>query len=410
MRNMMMRKILLFPVLMAALLGNAVEILKGTPGEVSWDKVPSMKFYRWKEAGEPPMPTRAQFMYDDNQLYIRIFCTEPNITEARSQPVLKRDGNVWDNDCVEIFIDLCDNTNRIYQFACDIHNVNAELVWNDPKFASRITWNGYWQSRIKYSETSYTFDITIPWRSLGITSAVNREIAINLNRYRTIHPWGRYVLAEKTAKLLEPEYYFRFGPLNITAPALTAKAVPASAAISGKNRLDCTISNLNANEQKGELRLVYSTPDGDKVLTRETVSIPGKKSISKSILYTFNEIGTFPLKLVFTSNQGKPSDLWADSLTFNSPLNFNATYLTVPQGGNCEVFVRSYLPEKSCTAYVKIVDASGKTVAASVRLENKREFFLTIPSAGLPEGEFTVKIQSGEFKQTLKLLIVPALI
>ena len=405
-----MRKILLFTAFMAALLGNAVEILKGTPGEVSWDKVPSMKFHRWKEAGDPPMPTSAQFMYDDNQLHIRIFCTEPNINEALSQPVLKRDSNVWDNDCVEIFIDLCDNSNRIYQFACDIHNVNAELVWNDPKFASRITWNGYWQSRIKYTETSYTIDIAIPWRSLGITSANGRMIAINLNRYRTIHPWGRYVLSEKTDKLLDPKYYFRFGPLNIEAPALTASAAPAAAAIAGKNTLNCSIENLLETEQNGELHLVCSTPAGDKVLKKEKFSIPGKKEVTKSLLYTFNETGSFPLKLVFTGNSGKAMDLWADSLIFNSPLSFNADYLTAVKGKNCEVFVRSYLPEKSCEIKISIVDISGKTVAEASQKENKKEFFLTIPSTKLPEGNYTVKISSGEFRQNLKLWVVPALL
>ncbi|MBE6364099.1 MAG: hypothetical protein E7054_10660 [Lentisphaerae bacterium] len=405
-----MRKFLILIALTTALLGSAVEIIKGTPGEVSWDKVPAMKFYKWKEAGEPPMPTSAQFMYDDNQLYIRIFCTEPNINEALSQPVLKRDGNVWDNDCVEIFIDLCDDSKRIYQFACDIHNVTAELVWNDSKFASGITWNGYWQSRIKYSETSYTIDISIPWRSLGITSANNREIAINLNRYRTIHPWGRYVLAEKTGKLLEPEHYFRFGPLNISAPALTAAATPASAPIAGKNRLDCNIENLFDTEQTGELRLVCSTPAGDKLLKKENISIPGKKSAAKSIFYTFNETGSFPLKLVFTGSNGKAVDLWADSLIFNSPLSFNASYLTSVKGKNCEVFVRSYLPEKSCEIKIAIADLSGKIVAESSHKENKKEFFLTIPAAGLPEGRYAVNISSGEFKQNLKLLIVPALL
>ena len=68
-----MRNFLILIALTTALLGSAVEIIKGTPGKTGWDKVPAMKFYKWKEAGDPPMPTRAQFMYDDDQLYIKIF-------------------------------------------------------------------------------------------------------------------------------------------------------------------------------------------------------------------------------------------------------------------------------------------------------------------------------------------------
>lgn len=405
-----MRNFLILIALTTALFGSAVEIIKGTPGKTGWDKVPAMKFYKWKEAGDPPMPTRAQFMYDDDQLYIKIFCTEPNITEVRSQPVLKRDGNVWDNDCVEIFIAPDDNNPRIYQFACDIHNVNAELVWNDSKFASGITWNGYWHSRVQFSDTSYTIDITIPWRSLGITSAQNRKIAINLNRHRTIHPWGRYVLAEKTAKLLQPEFYHKFGPLNIAAPAVTASAKQLSAAIAGKNRLACEITNQSSSGQRGELCLLTVTPQGDKVLTRENITLAAKAKVKKELPYTMNTAGNFPVKLTFTDNNGKNTLLWADSFVFNSPLTVTATYLTAVKGENSTVFVRSYLPEKSFTVTTGITDETGKKVASSTRKEQKKEFFLSIPSAGLPEGNYTVTVKAGEFGQQLKLLIVPALL
>ena len=103
-------------------------------------------------------------------------------------------------------------------------------------------------------------------------------------------------------------------------------------------------------------------------------------------------------------------DLWADSFVFNSPLEFNAVYLTASQGRNSEVFVRSYLPEKSCNISIAVVDHSGKTVATTSVQEDKKEFFLTIPASGLPEGRYSVTVCSGEFKQNLKLLIVPALL
>ena len=405
-----MKKILLLSVSLFCVIAGGVEILKGTPGKISWDKAAPMKFFRWKEAGAPPMETRAQFMYDDNQLYIRIFCTEPNIGEARSKPVLKRDGNVWDNDCVEIFIDLCDNTSRMYQFVCDIHNVNAELVWNDPKFAGRITWNGYWRTKINYFDTSFVVDVVIPWRTLGITSANGRNIAINLNRYRTIHPWGRYVLAEKTEKLLDGSKFHRFGPLNIAAPALEAKVTPASAAIAGKNILHYEVENVSKNTLNGELQFIVVTSGADRVLARKRVGISGGGSIKNSFEYTMNDVGTYPVKLSFVSADGNTADLWADSFVFNSPLEFAQQYLTAVSGENFELFVRNYLPVKNCDITVDIVDLSGKKLETLKQSRPGKEFYLTVPCSKLPAGRYKVNVSCGEFRQELGLLIVPALL
>ena len=405
-----MKNILFFLVSLFTFIAGGVDILKGTPGETGWDNVAPMKFFRWKEAGEPPMETRAQFMYDDNQLYIRIFCTEPNISEARSKPVLKRDGNVWENDCVEIFVDLCDNSSRIYQFVCDIHNVNAELVWNDPAFANRITWNGYWHSKVTYFDTAFIVDAVIPWRTLGITSASGRKIAINLNRYRSIHPWGRYVLAEKTEKLLDSSKFLHFGPINVSAPALEAKVSPAAAAISGTNVVDWELKNVSNQPLTGEVQLIAVTSGGSRILAGKKISINGNGIIRNSFEYIMNEVGTFPVKLSFVSADGKAADLWADSIVFNSPLECAQQYLTAVKGEDCEIFVRNYLPVKKCDISVEISDLSGKKVEVLKQSRQSSEFFLTVPCKKLPDGRYTVTVKYGVFREKLKLLIVPALL
>ena len=64
---------------------SVVPIVKGNPATLDWKKIPAMKFHRWMQPDEPPIATQARFMYDDNRLYIRVECSEPNINEARSQ-------------------------------------------------------------------------------------------------------------------------------------------------------------------------------------------------------------------------------------------------------------------------------------------------------------------------------------
>ena len=53
----------------------------------------------------PAVPTKPWLTYDTNALYIAVRCDEPLMKSLRAR-VLKRDGNMWEDDDVEIFLGM----------------------------------------------------------------------------------------------------------------------------------------------------------------------------------------------------------------------------------------------------------------------------------------------------------------
>lgn len=387
---------------------HGVEIVKGTPGVVSWDKIKPMPFYRWVEGGKPPIDTEVRFMYNDNSLFMRFVCSEPNITEARQQPRYERhDSSIWTNDCVEIFIAPEAGSKRMYQFVTDIHNSGAELGWNDPKYAKTIAWNGYWSRKTTYFDDHYIVEVEIPWRTLGIEYARNRSIKLNITRVRKSFPWGRYSLSEKMDKhLTNIDKYLDFTGLNIDKAEVNG-SVSYSVPLSGKNLMMAQVRSVSGDVLQGKLMLVASGREKEIVLAALPVKLLPGKSISKNISYNMSEAGAFPVKLVFRADSGKVTNIWAGTINYNPPIDIASRSLVAVKGKDTAVYARVYSAQTKGSADIAVIDSKGKTVAAVKQKYSGKEFFLNIPGAKLPEGDYTVRVTLSGFKQDLRLTVVP---
>ena len=390
---------------------SVVPIAKGNPATLDWKKIPAMKFHRWMQPDEPPIATQARFMYDDNRLYIRVECSEPNINEARSQLRYGRhDSPCWGNDCVEFFIDLLDGTGRGYQFVTDIHNDGAELIWRDPKYVNTISWNGYWSHRIAYNDDNYVVSIEIPWKTFGIKELKDKVIAMNLTRRRNIAPWGRFVLAPKTENNLTlSANYFRFGKINV-APAVVEGTVSHSVPLTGINSAVCTISAEKA--VAGTLEFASEKSDGEKILAALPVSLQPGKPGKYTINYSETEPGSRAVRVIFRNKNGSVTDIWNNTINYNVPLELTASNPVAACGRDFNIFSRLYVkPEKR---YINMEICRGQEVVA--RREYKPEsgeFFLALPTSGLKPGKYLLKVTlvspGSKTSQTIPLRVTPML-
>lgn len=389
----------------------SVTIQKGNPSKIDWKDIPAMKFHRWRQSGEPPIDTQARFMYDDNRLYIRVECSEPNINEARSQLRFgKHDSTCWVNDCVEFFIDLLDGTGFGYQFVTDIHNDGAELIWRDPKFVNTIAWNGYWNHRVIYGDDNFVVLLEIPWKTFGVTELKNKTIAMNITRNRKIAPWGRFVLSEKTDKNLTlSDYYLRFENINVRPAAVTG-TVSNTTPLTGKNSAKCSVTSKIA--VSGTLEFASEVESKERIMAVKKVTFePGKV---QNIVLDYEETipGMHAVRVIFRDEKGEVTDVWADNINYNVPLELANTNPVSKCGQDFNIFARLFIPVKG----VEIVSAiyqEGKCVAEAAYKPEKNEFFLPLPGSKLAPGKYDVKITLNDGKskvtQTLSLFITPAL-
>ncbi|MBE6391665.1 MAG: hypothetical protein E7042_05635 [Lentisphaerae bacterium] len=395
----------------SAFAAETVSIPKGNPSTLDWNKVPAMKFHRWMQPGEPPIATQARFMYDDNRLYVRVECSEPNINEARSQLRFgKHDSTCWVNDCVELFVDLLDGTTRAYQFVTDIHNDGAELIWRDPKYVNTITWNGYWNHRITYNDDNFVVSLEIPWKTFGIKEMKDREIAMNLTRRRNIAPWGRFVLAKNTEKNLSlSANFFRFGKLNVV-PAAVEGAVAHSTPLTGANDAICTVTAKKAIA--GTLEFASEKAGGEKILAKKAVTLQPGKTEKITLSYNETEPGSRAVRVLFRGNDGTVTDVWTNTINYNVPLELANSFPVAVSGRDLNIFSRLYVKPENVNIGMEICD--GKAIVARREFKPAAgEFFLALPTSGLKPGKYQLKVTlntpNGKTDQLIQLLITPAL-
>ena len=389
----------------------SVTLQKGNPSTLDWKNIPAMEFYRWRESGSPPISTQARFMYDDNRLYIRVECSEPNINEARSQLRFGRhDSPCWVNDCVEFFIDLLDGTGRCYQFVTDIHNDGAELIWRDPKFVSTIAWNGYWNHRVIYGDDNFVVLMEIPWKTFGVTEFKNKTLAMNITRCRKIAPWGRFVLSQNTENNLTlSANYLRFENFNVR-PADVTGSVSNTTPLTGINTASCSITSKIA--VRGTIEFASEFETKERILASQKVVLEPGKMQNIVLKYEENVPGMHAVRVIFRNEKGEVTDIWTDNIKYNVPLELANIVPVASAGKDFNIFARLFIPVKN-VEIISSIYKDKKCVANGKYQPVSSEFFLPLPSSKLVPGKYSVQITLNDGKskitQTVPLCITPAL-
>jgi len=131
--------------------------------------------------------TRAFLSYDSDNFYIIFENTEPLMGQVESK-IQQRDGEVWSDECNEVFIASPNGTSR--QFIVSIGNVqwDGELYQQGPKkpYKVRPEWNGTWESIVIKDSNCWTAAFKIPFSNFGQVPAAGQIWRINLARERHI--------------------------------------------------------------------------------------------------------------------------------------------------------------------------------------------------------------------------------
>jgi hypothetical protein len=169
----------------------------GTLPPEAWQDVPAVEFEPYRTTSSrmsADTRTFARVLYDDENLHARYECGEPNPENMRLTPV-PRDGNVWRQDEVEIFLNPEGSGRKFMHFmAAPVRDamyderkgyIEDQL---DPRLAEAdITWSPGWTCAhsIDRENKRWTLEMTIPFRSLGVkTPAPGAVWTGNLARCR----------------------------------------------------------------------------------------------------------------------------------------------------------------------------------------------------------------------------------
>lgn len=122
--------------------------------------------------------TRAVVEYDKANLYLRVECLEPNMAGLLAK-CGEHDGQVFADDCVEVFISPKPSGAPYFHFAA-----NSRGTPYEEKGRGDSGWNAAWTVKGTVEKDRWSLDITIPFAALGVTPQHEALWRLNVDRQR----------------------------------------------------------------------------------------------------------------------------------------------------------------------------------------------------------------------------------
>lgn len=161
----------------------APPVIDGQLNDPVWETTPAVEqFYRPAGSGLPKSPTSVRLLWDKDNLYIGFkshsILLDP-VQQRRNDFVAKtteRDGPIWGEDNVEIFIAPAPSPETYLQFA-----LNALGARYDGK-VTESKWDGEWRAAAGIHDGYWTAELALPWSTLGITPGPGLFLRANFFR------------------------------------------------------------------------------------------------------------------------------------------------------------------------------------------------------------------------------------
>ena len=106
--------------------------------------------------------TEVRLLYDDQAFYAAYRCKEADIPRIKAT-VREHDGSVWDDDCIEFFLDPKADRASFMHFILNTLGARYDGLGNDP-----FGYNPKWEGKAVIGKGEWTAEIRIPFSELGV--------------------------------------------------------------------------------------------------------------------------------------------------------------------------------------------------------------------------------------------------
>lgn len=142
----------------------ASPLIDGRVTTAEWESASRLDIYVNAETGAAVQaPTQVYLAHDGNNLYIAFRCQEPQMDQLQATTA-DRDGALWNDDCVEIFLDVEGKRERFAHFIVNPIGAQYDAMGSD------ASWNGQWLALTGREQDAWTVEISIPVAQLGMRS------------------------------------------------------------------------------------------------------------------------------------------------------------------------------------------------------------------------------------------------
>lgn len=111
--------------------------------------------------------TTVYLCYDDKNLYLGYKLDEPKENNLKVS-VIKRDGPVFWDDCVEFFLDTNKDESSYFHFFSNFSGIQSDSSKSSPTSAVNRSWNPEWKVATSKTKNEWYAEIAIPFKSLNV--------------------------------------------------------------------------------------------------------------------------------------------------------------------------------------------------------------------------------------------------
>ena len=223
------------PLTSASPAGGAVTV-DGRLDEPAWSlAVTASEFTILGTRTPAPRLTTFRFLYTDQALLVGVECqTKSGGRRVMPVPVVKEhDGPVFTDESVELYLQP-KASGPYYHFAANSLGVQYEGQGMDS------AWNGEWTARTSESDLGWQLEISIPYRTLGLTAAPQPGESWRCNLCRNDRTYQRYCTwADVQGGFHDPEHfaplYFLSVPVGLGPRRITRAGRDLSLAVEARS-------------------------------------------------------------------------------------------------------------------------------------------------------------------------------
>jgi len=160
--------------------------IDGDLSDPPWQKAVRLAFRENARGGPPDAGSTAFVCYDDRNLYVAVECLEPQMEKVVATHTDPDDGDLWHDDCVEIFLSPRPATSIYYHFLINPLGVLADVAYGRQGVgSSETTWDSGATVAARRGPDHWTVELALPFRSVGgATPPRGRTWRANFNRER----------------------------------------------------------------------------------------------------------------------------------------------------------------------------------------------------------------------------------
>ncbi len=142
--------------------------LDGKLSEAAWQQAKAVDSFTQVEPlqGQPSANhTEVRILFDEKNLYVAAYCAEPKGRAGLRVPDLKRDFNWRVHDIFAICFDGFNDSRNSISIVTNPYGAQKDYLSFDDTFFDS-DWNGLWSVRTTRTDSSWTAEFAIPWKTL----------------------------------------------------------------------------------------------------------------------------------------------------------------------------------------------------------------------------------------------------